>query len=199
MFSKIKFRLVATAVAILTCGFMPQTAVATVMTWHLNGVVFDDNTTMTGSFQYDTATGFIPDFDITVQSGTNAAHNYTPSNATASWLTGRTLIGPGSYALYDLGFVTSDSTGTPWIQMVFGLPSTPSVAAAIDVGGASRSIISSEGFGGAGSNFECGFPGCNTTRYVTAGMVVVPEPATGFLFGSGLLGLVWYGKRKKTA
>ena len=132
-------------------------------------------------------------------SGTNAANNYTPSNSTASWLTGRTLIGPGSYALYDLGFVVNGSAGTPFIQMVFGLPSSPSVAAAIDVGGASRSIISSEGFGGAGSNFECGFPECDTTRYVTAGMVVVPEPATGFLFGSGLLGLVWYGKRKKTA
>jgi hypothetical protein len=111
------------------------------------------------------------------------------------------LIAPGSYAVYDLGFFmgTSGSPQVPFIQIIFGLPSTPSVAAAIDVGGASRSIISSGGFGGAGENFECGFPECNTSRYVTAGTVVVPEPATGFLFGSGLLGLVWYGKRKKTA
>ena len=199
MLSKTKGRLVAIVVAILACGFVPQTAIATVITWHLNGVVFDDNTTMTGSFQYDTTTGFIPDFDITVQSGTNAANNYTPSNSTAISLTGHTLIAPGSYGLYDLGFFTSGSAQHPYIQMIFGLPSTPSVAAAIDAGGASRSIISSEGFGGAGSNFECGFPECSTTRYVTAGTVVVPEPATGFLFGSGLLGLVWYGKRKKTA
>jgi len=56
---------------------------ATVVTWNLQNVAFDDGGTASGFFTIDTATGNAADFDVKTTAGTTitSAFEYSPANA----------------------------------------------------------------------------------------------------------------------
>jgi len=144
---------------------------AAVLTWSLNGVIFDDGTTAVGSFDYDADAGVYDNVNIAVMAGTFSAYTYQDSNI---------FIGSNDASMVD--FV--DAGVTRYLRLEFAAP--------LDNAGGLRTLLT------ANMSFEC--DNCTNFRYITAGTVnatVIPIPAALWLMSGALAGL--FGLARKPA
>lgn len=152
------------------------TSAAQALTWTLNGVTFDDNTTVTGSFNFDAVTGDYSNWSLNVQAGSFlGAYTYTDGG------NGNFL---GVHDALSADFVAFPSGPSRYLRLTF-------LNALSDLGG----VVS---LGPAG--YECN--NCSQLRNIVSGNVsalAVPEPSVWALYGLGLASLAGIGRRRKGA
>jgi hypothetical protein len=153
------------------------TAAATLLTWRLQGVTFDDGGAASGSFAYDATANLYSSFNIVTTTGsvrTGATYLFVNPNAFISNATNLAVVTQGS----------GDLTGTPWYDSVFVVPLTNA--------GGTVAIDLVHGGGEATCAPPLNCPGTVApNRFFTAGVVTtVPEPSTFRLLTLGLAAIV---------
>lgn len=147
-------------------------AVATPLTWTLQGVAFEDGATASGSLVVESTSGDLLSWDITTTPGLLAGFHYDPSTSS---LFARDFFGnPNTYTI-----VNNAPFAVPYINLAFDTALTSAGTA---------SLITSQNLSGS---WEC--YNCDLIRYVTAGSATtnpVPEPAPAALFGVALAALL---------
>jgi hypothetical protein len=144
------------------------------VTWTLNGIVFDDGGTATGSFIYDVDTDMYSAINITTQGGDALAFPgdsytqlFTENASTSESLQTQPVSGNHGFGMK---FETSLTDSGGVIDIVLG------------------NVISVE--------INLGGPGSGFLRNIAAGSVsAVPVPAAVWLFGSALAGLGWFRRK----
>lgn len=149
-------------------------ASAVPLTWTLQGVIFDDGATASGSFVIDSTNGDMLNWNVTTTAGTNLP-GFTYDNVSSSMF-GRDVWGtPNAYLL-----TRNTPFANPYLNMTF--------ASALTTAGTVNFTYDTD----LGGSWECN--NCTFIRYVTAGSVTtvdtdIPEPAPLALFGAALAGL----------
>ena len=149
------------------------------ITWHLDGVTFDDGGTATGSFEYDAATNLFSAISITTSANGPFGTTYgIPTGIGNSRFFDTITSFPAAgkpRLLFDLLAPMTDAGGTIGISFFAG------------------GIFDGEGFCTSNS---CG--NVNPARLITAGGITtaVAEPATLMLFGLSLIGLGLVRRRR---
>jgi hypothetical protein len=144
---------------------------ASPITWTVNNAVFDDQTTLTGTFSYDAVTDVYQTVNLTVEAGgIFPAYNYHNGGPDPFF------IGNHSNVFVDfVAFPPSFPSGR-YIRLSFASPLT-------GAGGTVSLLL-------GGLSWEC--DNCATRRLIVSGSVTapsvaaVPEPATLTLVGLGL-------------
>ena len=137
----------------------------------LQNVMFDDGTSLTGSFATDSSTGAIESAAFTTTAGRLPGYSYSYPNpsflAQPSPFDGNS---PGSFYMFN-------RNGGNYLDLAFANPLTSAGADPLRL---------------AGQSYECN--NCGTVRYITGGEAFaaganVPEPISMAVLGTGLLGL----------
>lgn len=152
------------------------------VTWTLQDVTFTDGGTATGSFVYDADTNIFSGLDITTSfyAAFGSAVTYSISTALSNStrfdaVLAFPLFGNPRF-IFDLVSPMTNAGGTINIALGFGDPDLEGICI----------------------NSDCSAAG--SVRFITSGAITsVPEPATIALFGAGLAGLGWIGRRRKAA
>jgi hypothetical protein len=149
---------------------------ASVVTWKLQGVTFDDGTVATGTFNYDQAANDYSDWDVAVANATfMPAYRYLPG--------------------VDSGFLGIHSD--LMVDFVAFPPATRGRFVRFSFTGALTDAGGSVALATQRASFEC--DNCDTFRYIVAGAVSttdVPEPASLALLGLSLAALGAARRRK---
>lgn len=169
---KIKRLLCSTAVLLTILGGPASANIV----YSFSGAIFDDGTTLNGTFTTNGAITSLLDYGISTQAGAISAFNYTPLTA-----------GDGSTSLPSI-LVLEPASLDHILQVTFtGLTATGSAITIgqfdsfeQDAAGVHRQIVAGEVTVGA------------------TGPTGVPEPITLSLFGAGLLGAVAMRRRNRT-
>jgi hypothetical protein len=182
----------------LTLVLLSSAANASVLTWYLNGVKFDDGGTASGSFNFDpdggtpcstgaTPCGRFSNVSITTTSGS------TRTGATYTFVCGQdvptcTGVSPDSTAVLNLTSSAANQTGLPAFALFFtGVGGTPpqgltDFGGTIDVSNSSASV-------GAGLEASCADAACSApappTRITVAGVVASSETLEQYFFFGG--------------
>jgi hypothetical protein len=161
----------------------PVPAQANPIVWSLQGVMFDDLASATGSFTYDALTGTYSRWNISVTAGPNfTAYTYQP-------VVDQGFFFVNSVNQVDFVAFPSGTTGR-FLHLTFLSPLT-------DAGGTIALSIAGMG---ADRSLECN--NCGIVRFITGGAVTsVPEPSTLTLVGSAVLigGLIKRLRTKRSA
>jgi hypothetical protein len=154
-------------------------AAASILTWKLENVLFDDGGQMFGTFSVDTTVGAVTAFDITTTTGSILAGFHYDG---ATGFVGGDLLSGKS-------FIVQDTNQDRYIQFDFANPLTS---------GGVNSLLPLDRPVGSGS-FECN--NCVVIRSVLVGgdatTIAVPEPATWTMMLIGFVGLGYTGARTK--
>ena len=153
-----------------------SSAFAAPVTWSLNGIVFDDGGTATGSFVYDADTDMYSVINITTQGGDTVGFPgdsytqlFTENDSTSESLQTQPISGNSGFGMK---FETSLTDTGGLVDIVFGDPISVEIC------------------------FGCSGP----LRYIAAGSVsAIPIPAAVWLFSSALAGLGWFRRRKPSS
>jgi hypothetical protein len=164
-----------------------QSAVATPVTWTLNGVTFSDDTTASGSFTYDADLNIYTNVEITT------TFNDWPDGAVPYTF---------EYEVHDSGVISDTQL---YVQDLYTLQTDPvlitkSYALLIDFdqpltnGGGEVALV------GAIKDFqeyaEFSMTGGDQAAIVAGTVTAVPVPAAIWLFGSALAGLGWMRRKQ---
>lgn len=171
-----KFATMLSRLLIIAAAMSASVANASPLTWTLQGAIFTDGASASGTLVTDSITGDLLGFNVTTSAGDLPGFVF---DSTSSTLYGRNVWGsnPNSYV------VTRNSPfATPYFNFSFvsALTAPGTVAFAVEVGG-------------LGGSWECN--NCNNRRDLVSGSVTtaaeVPEPAPlalmGLAFGAALL------------
>jgi PEP-CTERM motif len=158
------------------------------VTWYLSDVAFSDGSTLTGSFMEQG--GNVTSYDILF-----AGVNYTPSNSyiNCDGGTGAT----DTVCFNGLSGIATD--GTPWSQLQIQAdgPMDTALTGTFSVLTAGSVALTQ------GCEFECGDPTPPNEYFAVSGSVTttdpsaVPEPASLFLLGAGLVGFSVARRRRE--
>jgi hypothetical protein len=164
---------------------------AGIVTWDLSGVTFDDGTTATGSFQFDTTLGQVTGEHISTSNGTLSAFTYDDANSGLN----TDFYQPNSF------YAITVPSLSRYIELAFAAPLSGTAPDALLIGNPDN--VSAPG------SYEC--DDCLRIRLVTGGEAVrhievdrapnlpgVPEPASWALMISGF-GLAGVALRRRRA
>ena len=169
----------------------PVSAYAIPVNWTFDNAVFDDNGTIIGSFVYDADINDYSSFNITTTAGTSFGGT-TYTDDTVIFGSAGTLFFPDS--------TTADLTGASALSLFFtgGLSNL----------GGTRNLLILAGVSAGSREGTCDTSDCGSVtgfRGLESGSVIgtpvspVPVPAAVWLFGTALIGLVGFSKRRKAA
>jgi hypothetical protein len=171
-------------VGIAACVFALSSAHASVLTWNLNDVTFDDGTVATGSFDYDSVTDIYSSWDINVEASSFLrAYEYEPGRHGG-------FMGVHSNKVVDFVAFPPESNGR-FVHLSF-------LSALTAQGG-------NVGVAAQGTSWECN--NCGIYRYIVGGSVFtgdsapsnnVPEPGSLALLGLSAAALA-FARRRKSA
>lgn len=157
----------------ITLGLTSLVAQAIPVTWNLDGIVFDDKSTLTGAFVFDADTSALDGY-LLLSSGSGLVYiSGLNSAALTSTASGELLIH------VDLTGPTIDGA----LSLIFVSPLT-------NLGGTVDLALLKDGASPSSAEVYLDGSGGSVTHYVVDGSVVsVPEPASIALCGVALLGL----------
>jgi len=171
------------AIVVLLFALITVPAHATLLTWNLVGVTFQDGTSVTGSFQFDAdagSPGTLSSWSISVLAST-AFPSDLPAFTYSSTTGGFDTVFSGN-----TGFSLLDSLFSREFDFVFTSPLS-------DAGGTIALDATSVEFVESTSSESRNIAGGS----VTSGSLPVPEPATMVLAGGALLGLGLLNLRRR--
>lgn len=175
--------------ALSVLGALSQAKAATVG-WSLENAGFGDGGTISGSFNWDTDLNSLLSWNFTVAGGNTAnfPSPFTFSNTLANNV--GTYVGPANV----LRFYDTTLSITQPREIRLGLLDPDS----LDVGVA---MLALDPVGATGSTGYVECFNCSPFRLGIDGayLSVVPVPAAVWLFGTALIGLIGFGKRRKAA
>jgi len=172
--------LYAVCLAIVGAFALPQSALATPVTWTVGGA-FADGGTVSGSLTYDAATNAMSAWSLTVDGGnTGTFPTFTYSSAISGSFTD--LAGTDDKFIFcDTVNCLNGASGRRDLRLAFAAPLT-------DAGGVAALLA-----GPVGPNPQWGFEcfNCSPVRLIVSGSAeaaptAVPEPGTVLLLTSGL-------------
>jgi hypothetical protein len=179
-------KLVRLALITFASGFLfySTSASASLLTWTLNNVTFNDGGTSVGSFVYDADTNLFSNFNISVAGGDITLFPpfmYSPATS---------FLRPPLDAT-DLSLTSNDLQRT--LFMMFEQPLTNA--------GGSILVQNPAGLGGdaefSGTSPPFGHRGFTAGTVDAPNAPTIPEPSTLTLFGSGILAMLGYVWRRR--
>jgi hypothetical protein len=163
-------------------------AQANSVTWTINNAIFDDGGTLTGGFTFDEGTNLFTDVSITTSDNSFLVeHDYSSLSLFSP------LIAISNHAN------TSPQYFNGSFQMVFSELLTDAGGVVALTNATREGCTAGSPFGGSRCD---AFAQTGWSRMLVSGTVsvsAVPVPAAVWLFGTALMGIVGFGKRRKAA
>ena len=178
----ITMRILKSAALVFTLGFFSLSAQAMSIQWTLKDALFDDGTSLTGSFFFDADTNTYSSINILTLAGTLTGRTYDTLTPIAQSATKLDLLFDAAAG----GFTGDDRLLLLFVSALTNAGGTVDLSTA--VGTRTRE--------GTCANATCS--GTLPTRFLTAGsvMTALPEPGTLSLLAIGLAGIAWVRRRK---